>query len=228
MRKKRSGKSGKFNPSGPKVHPKHRVTLQISIDRRRIDSTRGSTSEFRSSASELSELSEIDDESDLGEASDYKSTRKSASRLPYSPKKSKTLRARKNSITESADEDEYRPRATRTRAAKSRVISGDSDYEDSPRSRPVKRKIVKKAVRPEYGKIRNVEDPYDSDPDTAPLRAHRGVCEKCRRVPAHILLRKHKKKMARKKKKDEGMSEDDEDFYLSLGGWVQWYDLCTL
>ena len=229
-----------FNPSGPRVHYKHRVSLRISIDKRKVNAKRGtsrtsSNSEYESSPEQSSDGDE-EDEDEAEDESDYiggrtlrSRTGKSIRRLPFSPKKSRSrvLRSRKGNDSDelenssSNDEVEYQPRATRSRGVKSR-FKDDESYDDAPR--PAKRKAFKKkAVRPEYGKIRKVDDPYDSDPDTAALRAHRDICEKCRRQPSHILLRKNKRKAGRKRKDENGFSEDDEGFYQTLGGWVQWY-----
>ena len=56
----------------------------------------------------------------------------------------------------------------------------------------------------------------------APLRAHRDICEKCHREPAHVLLKKLGKRKGRKKKQTDDLSEDEEDMYNALGGWVRW------
>lgn len=92
---------------------------------------------------------------------------------------------------------------------------GESDVDVHHRR---KKAVKRKGPKPEYGRIRDVNDIYDSDPETAPLRAHRDLCERCRRQPAHILMKSKKK--GRRKSVEDPM-EEEEDF-SSLGGWVRW------
>ena len=227
-RRKSKGTLPAFNPSGPKVHPKHRASLQISINKRRVLRGRGSDAlsssgtDAQSPSSSSDELDELSSGSDYGQFSRGGGSRKSVRRLPFSPRRvrKRPLRSSANNAQSSdQSEEEYEPRDTRTRVVKSRVVFISSDS-DSPR--PARRKAVKKAIRPEYGKIRDVDDPYDSDLSTAPLRAHLETCEKCHREPAHVLLRKIEKKGKRKRKVDD-LEEDEETFYEALGGWVRWY-----
>lgn len=71
---------------------------------------------------------------------------------------------------------------------------------------------------------------YDSDEETAALRAHRDTCEKCGRAAAHILLSgwTRKSKKGRKKWSRSGPdadlleSSDGEATFEKLGGWVRW------
>jgi len=83
--------------------------------------------------------------------------------------------------------------------------------------------------RPAYGIFRSVADlEYDAyeEEDTELLRAHRDICEKCHKAPAHVQLEMPKKKGRKKsRKEDDDVSEGNEDDLIqSLGGWVRWYD----
>lgn len=132
-------------------------------------------------------------------------------------------------------------RSTRTRRnarsnlADDLVEEGESDgdtYHDSPRptSRGKAGKKLKKkrsaTARPAYGHFRDIDDlDFDlyEDEATSSLRAHRNICEKCHKRPAHELLTKAKKGR-RKTKDNEGESdESDEDHIRGLGGWVRWF-----
>lgn len=96
--------------------------------------------------------------------------------------------------------------------------------------KPKSKKIVRgKASRPAYGNVRHVVDlDFDvlSDEETAPLRAHRAVCEKCHKGPAHNLIEAAGKKKGRgRKKKDEDLDDfegDEIERLTALGGWVRW------
>jgi chromodomain-helicase-DNA-binding protein 4 len=109
---------------------------------------------------------------------------------------------------------------------------GDGKPRKSRKGRAQKtKKIVRgKASRPAYGNVRHVADlDYDglSDEETAALRAHRDVCEKCHRGPAHDLIVAASKKPKGKgrKKKDEDMDDfegDEMERLTALGGWVRW------
>jgi len=122
--------------------------------------------------------------------------------------------------------------------------AGDSEtdsetYQETSR-RPGKSKAVARTQkrirrgpvsRPAYGIFRSVADlefdAYDEE-DTELLRAHRDICEKCHKAPAHVQLEKPKKKGRKKGKEDEfEIEEDEDDLIQSLGGWVRWYDPLT-
>jgi chromodomain-helicase-DNA-binding protein 4 len=168
--------------------------------------------------------------------------------LPFSPKKT---RFRKMFIVGDSDDDlelssadggvVRRParRSTRTRnmirtydAGEDDFVPEDDAHDDSDRvpvrkgkARPKKQTIRRAA----YGHIRSVDDlGYDShsDTETAPLRVHRSLCEKCHREPTHKLLEARKKKpRAKKKKRELDEFEDsgtDDEKILALGGWVRW------
>ncbi|KAI5124175.1 hypothetical protein M0805_000981 [Coniferiporia weirii] len=104
-------------------------------------------------------------------------------------------------------------------------VTGGSDDEDYGQpSRKAKRIKKKYGPKPAYGRIRNIEELYDSDPETASLREHRDKCERCHRAPAHILL----KKTRRKNQKDkEDITEHGGESYKSLGGWVRCLRCCV-
>jgi chromodomain-helicase-DNA-binding protein 4 len=164
-------------------------------------------------------------------------------KIPFSPVKTRFKNV--YSVRDSDDEgaisesviDEPAPtrRSTRVRKTKqldAEYIDGEEsdDFEESPRDVP-KRKARPKAKlirRAAYGRIRAVVDlSYDSqsDEETAPLREHRGICEKCHQKPAHKLLEaQRKKKKSHKKKVVDEFEEDEseEEKLTALGGWVRW------
>ncbi|THH02604.1 hypothetical protein EW026_g282 [Hermanssonia centrifuga] len=167
--------------------------------------------------------------------------RKKQMTLPFSPKKT---RSRKvvfmGEVSDDEDVQLSKPPRRSTRAQRSTRTSRDGDEysddldEDSDdyvetsvkgKSKVVKSKVVRgKASRPAYGHFRVVADlDYDSDEDSAALRAHRNVCEKCHRQPTHELLlalSKSNGKKKRRKREDEFEVSSDEDVN-SLGGWVR-------
>jgi hypothetical protein len=111
-----------------------------------------------------------------------------------------------------------------------------SDDSPAPRGRAAKGTDKKNGasrrngVRPAYGLVRHVADAdYDSDEDTAELRAHALYCVKCQSSAAHLLVEEarkaQKKKGRRKKNDDEYDAEEDEDRAIKKGGLVQWYIL---
>lgn len=140
-----------------------------------------------------------------------------------------------------SDVEIYPPRrSTRSRrSARSNLIDdyideveSDGDtYRDSPQpkyrgkggQRPKKKRSA--TARPAYGHFRDIDDldfdPYENEA-TSSLRAHRGICEKCHKRPAHEELVKVKK--GRRKTKNEDESDGDEDHIQSLGGWVRWFE----
>ncbi|KAJ7900162.1 SNF2 family DNA-dependent ATPase [Mycena olivaceomarginata] len=197
--------------------------------------------------------SDEDDEEDEYEAEapikPRRSTRSSklpGQNLPFSPKKT---RSQKITVLDS-DEETPAPdaNASTRRSARSRKnfkISLDDYYESEQEDNSsegyestqklrgaVKRPKAarKKGTRPAYGHVRGVEDlEYDpnSDEETAALRVHRNVCEKCHEHPAHEQLAKLSKRKgkARKKRKstdDEFEESGDEAVRASKrGGWVR-------
>jgi len=163
--------------------------------------------------------------------------------LPFSPRKTRT---RGRAVTEDSelsdiDSDSSQPqlrRGTRTRTGKQHVMEADdedydgveSDYDDdrdrNRSKKTTKGKPKKKAPKPEYGCVRSVNDDIDDNDEEAILRAHREFCEKCKKSPAHILLKKAKKR-GKKKKVDDEFEETEEERAIGLGGWVQWYARMT-
>jgi hypothetical protein len=125
----------------------------------------------------------------------------------------------------------FSPRTRRFRYVHASDDSDDAYSSTASKVQKKKRNVVRgKASRPAYGRFRVVADlEYDeiSDEETAPLRVHRGVCEKCHRKPAHELLemeRKKPTKKLKKKKEDEfADSGDEEEKVTALGGWVRWF-----
>lgn len=126
-------------------------------------------------------------------------------------------------------------RSARSNLADNLLEGGESDgdtYHDSPRhkSREKARKKLKHkrapTARPAYGHFRDIDDldfdPYD-DEATLSLRAHRDICEKCHKRPAHELLMRVKKGKRKTKEDAEDEDEDNEDHIRGLGGWVRWF-----
>ncbi|KAG6331283.1 hypothetical protein ID866_7805 [Astraeus odoratus] len=203
----------------------------------------------------LSEDTDQNDDSDYVRAPQRRRTARSGgavkqSKLPFSPKKFRNRHPRERVDEESDDElGVYgqsdievvsRRRSTRTRrAARSHFddfveddgedYTDNSDYkaamsdaeEDQKQRRPV-------AARPAYGHFRHIVnldlDPYDEEATEA-LRAHRGVCEKCHKKPAHNLLKAIQRSKKGKRRRADGMDldleEDEEEQIQNLGGWVR-------
>jgi chromodomain-helicase-DNA-binding protein 4 len=177
--------------------------------------------------------------------------------LPFSPKKKRARKGFvvPDSDDEEDDESEIEEVAPARRSSRSTknikaryteaeeyVDDEDEDEDGESDDRPRKsrkgkpqksktKKIVRgKASRPAYGNVRHIADlDYDalSDEETAPLRAHRDVCEKCHRGPAHDLIEAagKKPKGRGRKKKDEDLDDfegDEIERLTALGGWVRW------
>lgn len=233
-----------FDPSSTRIHPKHRVQLVINFPKRKPAISK---SEYVSESSEeTAEGSDSEDEDAYvrrGTRASKRQANKHVRALPFSPKRTRERNGGRtnpisvaNSDSESEDEDEEeRPTRRSTRATNKKVYAGNadsdfeddleesSDYDENRSGRKQKKIIKRRGPKPAYGRIRRVEDLYDSDPETAALRAHRDECEKCHRAPAHILLKKRgKKKPRRRKRDDDSLSESDGDTFNKLGGWVRW------
>ncbi|GLB35984.1 putative class II histone deacetylase complex subunits 2 and 3 [Lyophyllum shimeji] len=176
------------------------------------------------------------------------SSAKSKTTLPFSPKKT---RARQifvvHSDQESGDSTTLLPTRRSTRSRKGVTVNLDADAytddielsdEDSEayistrargKGKKAKKPVRRKASRPAYGHFRSIEElDYDalSDEESAPLRKHRDICEKCHQAPAHQLLqdlsKKGKAKRKRKTSEDEfEVSGDEKERYTALGGWVR-------
>ncbi|KAJ7654999.1 SNF2 family DNA-dependent ATPase [Mycena polygramma] len=181
-----------------------------------------------------------------------RSTKLPRQNLPFSPKKT---RSHKIIVVDSDDEGgtaegsrtSAAPARRSTRARKGFKINLDQGayyeseqdddesegYDSAPKLKAaVKRPKAarKKGARPAYGHVRGVEDlEYDpnSDEETAALRVHRNVCEKCHDVPAHEQLETLRKRKGRGRKKrkttdDEFEESGDEVERISKrGGWVR-------
>lgn len=203
------------------------------------------------SESEADSSQEESDDDDAYESDVFlvrRSGRNAKGALPFSPRKSrkKDVILIQDSDDEGDDSDTpLRVVRRSTRSAKNtKQVDEDYGEEDSievssdasaaPGRRAAKGKGQKKArrpkgTRPAYGLIRPISElDYDSDEDTAALRAHRNWCEKCQTSPAHVLVTealKSKKKKGRRKKTSEDEFEDsadEEERAINQGGWVRW------
>lgn len=171
--------------------------------------------------------------------------------LPYSPRKLRQVVVLDsdnsgNSSGESEIETNTRNLRRSTRSKKRttiRVASDVDDYVDEDENDMYDNKkrggkaSKKKGHRPKsalpmYGRFRDIstitEDPLSDDDDNEVLRRHRSICEKCHLAPAHKLLADFKRKKSKGKKRkrstdDEFEESDDEDHFIKMGGWVQWY-----
>lgn len=242
-----------FDPSASYVHPVSRVKHYINLRTPEPDdSLLTPLSDETPSPEEESDGYEEDDV-EIGLRRTTRSSGKSKTgskrktTLPFSPRKTRTRKITDYLVFDEDEDDELllqaEPSATRrsTRTKKStRANLDDGDYDDNSDGyesvkQPTKKKKVKrgKASRPAYGHVRLVADlDYDSDEETAPLRAHRPDCAKCHERPTHLLIEQAHKKKGRKKKprrdEDEPEEEDEEARFNRLGGWVQWYGLTLM
>lgn len=107
----------------------------------------------------------------------------------------------------------------------------DDAFASSRKVKPKKKKPSRRtSSRPAYGHFRPIHDLEEddlSDSETAALRAHRAVCEKCHRLPANDLIKAASKKKSKggRRKKDEDMDDfegDEMERLNNLGGWVRW------
>lgn len=205
-------------------------------------------STVESSADELVDDLDTDTDSDLSLARrQRRSTRAAAvtaNRKLGNQPNPKTRSGRQVLVVHGSDSDsevQEISRATRksTRARKSKRSNlDDEDFEDmdfvddesdvlrGSKSKASKKKVVRgKASRPAYGHFRVVADlQYDDedDDDSAPLYAHRSVCEKCHTQPAHEQLKKAAKRGKKRRRNEDDESEDEESRLNALGGWVRW------
>ncbi|KAG2154662.1 hypothetical protein DEU56DRAFT_769656 [Suillus clintonianus] len=116
--------------------------------------------------------------------------------------------------------------------------AGDSETDSESYTETSKRAAKSKAAvksqkrlkrgpvsRPAYGIFRSVADlEFDAyeEEDTELLRAHRDICEKCHKAPAHVQLKKPRKGRRKIRKEDDyGSEENEDDLIQSLGGWVR-------
>ncbi|KAI0094367.1 SNF2 family N-terminal domain-containing protein [Irpex rosettiformis] len=241
-----------FDPSASYVHPSSRARNMGGRDSS-IAPGDAEVDEFAlddESSESDEELDELDEDSD-SPIKIRRSSRTAATRggmkqltLPFSPKKTRAKTAPDRSavlLDDSDDEDllawSMSPpprRSTRSKTSARRnlddadfvELAEDSDaYDETPKS---KKKVRRnKASRPAYGRFRDISSiDYDSDEDTAALRAHRGDCAKCNGLPAHIQLaqlRKRKPKKRRPRHEDDEFDDDDDDETRArkLGGWVR-------
>ena len=216
--------------------------------RKRGTSSREPSDKYLTTESEPSDGDDSDDdEAKNDEDYDSRQTRTQKSRaaktrgsgnmrqtqLPFSPKKTRSGGRKRKPIL-SEDESDSEPRIQRRSGRnKGAAIRYDEDYEEDEldesdyqsagKSRKKAKKVFKKrGPKPAYGTVRSIEDLDNSDDESAPLRAHRDFCEKCKEPPAHILMTQAKRKRGRKKAKEDEDEESDGERASKLGGWVRW------
>jgi chromodomain-helicase-DNA-binding protein 4 len=214
-----------FDPSGAAVRPSDRAPKGGKRKGTAADLKKKSR---RSDESSSAELSDFDEPSESGGDSDN-----------YEEDSATPLRRSHRAVIKQSHgyspKKALRASLRQTRSTK-RVSSGhssaidvddisDDDYDDrySRPSLKIKIKMTrrKREVQPGFGVVRSIEElDYESDRETASLRAHRADCEKCGRVPAHLQLLKLSKRKGRKRKLEE-FEDDEEDVATALGGWVR-------
>ncbi len=246
-KKKAEGTLAPFDPSAQYVHPLARVRVKIRISSDQMSQVSHSANGDSIPDSDSEDSTEEDDDFD----EDYRAKRrfqpKRATRshpkdLPFSPRKTRarqvlTIPDSDSNSDEDLDGSPGPRRSTRARKATEILLDSDVDYVDAPSPRRLKligpKKSSRRPVIPLYGRVRNIktllEDPFDDDDDSAVLRRHRQMCEKCHEGPAHdqlAALKKKPKNRGRKRKRspeDEFEDTDDEDRLQRQGGWVQWF-----
>jgi chromodomain-helicase-DNA-binding protein 4 len=158
--------------------------------------------------------------------------------LPFSPRKTRANKDFHSSTVLLEDSDDElalsmspalrrsnRSEKSSRRKADEEEFTSDNEAGEGPRP---KKAIRLKGARPAYGRFRPVDAiDYDSDEETAVLRAHRDHCAKCGKLPAHIQRQKLRKTKPKKRKarreEDEFEGDDDEETKITkLGGWVRW------
>ncbi|KAL0580814.1 hypothetical protein V5O48_001190 [Marasmius crinis-equi] len=245
--KKAEGELEDFDPSTDKqVHPAHRVSITMNLDLKRkrvtrlsISSTSSSRYKTRDSDEDPDSEAVSDGEFDASSAYDSAPPSRTTRSKLLSPRKTRSRKVIPIDDDEGEGPSTNLRRSTRSNQALRISLEEDAYYDDSqtdedsdtfvgPRSSRRKSKCSKpqkKAVPPEYGKFRSVEDVVGNDED--PLLAHRPRCEKCFRFAAHKELVSLKKKSnkgkrrARNKDTDEESSSDEEDRFQRKGGWVR-------
>ncbi|KNZ72345.1 Chromatin remodeling factor mit1 [Termitomyces sp. J132] len=104
-----------------------------------------------------------------------------------------------------SDADAYAPRTPHTKAKPKKLMG-------------------KRESRPAYGHFRSIADlDYDShsDEETAPMRKHRNICEKCHQPPAHKFLKALSRSKKKKTEDEFEESGDEEEKLAGLDGWVR-------
>lgn len=191
---------------------------------------------------------------DRGARKNSKPKKTAVKPLPFSPRKTRTKKG--FTLVESSGDDdvvEIPPptrKSTRSTKGTSSKYQDTKDYEDDESqeeesefdtsssrrgnrrktAQNTKKKIPREqASRPAYGHVRAVDDLAGdalSDEETAPLRAHREVCEKCHRGPAAQLIKIESKRKGKGRKRRGSDSDENEGTVLEqlerLGGWVRW------
>ena len=193
----------------------------LHIDRQRLGRTRSRRKRrARGSSSSLTTLSSDESEDQYrSEDEDSAAPRRNARRrvrdangmrdLPFSPRKTRALGRISRKTRRSSDSD-------------FEESLDDTSGSDISFQKPKTKKVRARKAYPLYGQIENIEDLWDPSDDSAPLRAHRAVCEKCRRAPAHILLKEERKKRKKPPKHREEDYIDEVQHAQDLGGWIQW------
>ncbi|KAF8898923.1 SNF2 family N-terminal domain-containing protein [Infundibulicybe gibba] len=246
-RKKKEGQLEPFDPSAHYVHPNSRLRTIVRIRRNEASVDISSVRSRQVRKDILSDTTIGEDDESEGDDDSYDNVIYPRRKHP-SRRKKRGFNSRRTRSAEVIDSDDSSSnerghipsrQSTRLRrgvrvaygSAPSSAVDSDSDMY-TPHTMPtkVKRIVRGKASRPAYGYLRTVADlDYDShsDDESAPLREHRQICERCHRGPAHELIEAfmNKPKSARtRRKKTPGefeISEDEEEKLNNLGGWVR-------
>lgn len=184
-----------------------------------------------------------------------RATKKHIKNVPFSPRRTRAKKGFAAADLDVVDEDsddieEVAPtrkssRSTKNSKAKYRetddymevdsdgnMATGDEDevLASFRKAKPKKKPSHRTSSRPAYGHFRSIHDLEEddfSDSETAALRAHRAICEKCHRLPANELINAASKKKLKggKRRKDEDLDDfdgDEMEMFRNLGGWVRW------
>ncbi|KAL5519231.1 hypothetical protein ACEPAH_914 [Sanghuangporus vaninii] len=245
MKRREEGNVPNFDPSSVRVHPKHRIQLVLNVPKHKPGPVVDTDYVSDSDSDETEERAESDDYEDTYLRRSTRASRHQTSKqvrpLPYSPRKTRSRGHQTSpiSVDDDSESEQSLPRRRSSRNAKksytineesdyqSDGVEESSDYQESRTRRRLKQPTKRKGPKPAYGRIRKVEDLYDSDPETASLRGHREECEKCHRAPSHILLKRLSKRTKRRKKRDDDLSEDEKELANRLGGWVRCLKCCV-
>ncbi|OBZ79352.1 Chromatin remodeling factor mit1 [Grifola frondosa] len=223
---KADGTLDPFDPSAHYIHPESRIKVVLKISRQ---TARKKPSRKKPALFDPNQETEHAN-------SCAGANKKLAHDLPFSPNKRRS--GRRLAVPSSDGEDEVgtdsdivevsQPTRKSGRVRQSaRQNLDDANYEDDTFAEEsdgymeasLKSKLIKKK------KIVRGKASRPADEETAVLRAHRHICEKCHRPPAHVLLSKPKK--GRKKKRGKSNEDDfeddsdDETRFQALGGWLE-------
>ena len=245
---KEDGSLENFDPTANYIHPDSRVKLTLKVGpSSKAASTHVSEDEDEFAASfagsspvESEDDAFTDDEARLRRSSRAvtaaKIDKKKQTTLPFSPKKTRSRKI--ISLIDDDDSEDASSSRQRTPAPPRRPTRGatrarqnfddedfidDDDYEEgSSRGRSTKKKAVPKKVIRTYGIVHSHPDAFSEE---LGVMAHRRQCEKCRKEPTHMLLRKTKKGRPKKRKAEDDFEDDENDYErtIAMGGWVRWY-----